>query len=88
MRPASMDIDASRYASIFKNSRIETVTRYSDAGPGPKGSAMTVVIELEGLKFIGLNAGPHFKFTEVLSRKSTSSGRSSQRVEKNRDAAG
>jgi predicted 3-demethylubiquinone-9 3-methyltransferase (glyoxalase superfamily) len=55
------------YTSVFKNSRIEAVTRYGDAGPGPKGSAMTVAFELDGQKFAALNGGPQFKFTEALS---------------------
>jgi predicted 3-demethylubiquinone-9 3-methyltransferase (glyoxalase superfamily) len=58
---------ANFYVSIFKNSRILEVTRYGDAGPGPKGSAMTVEFDLDGQRFIGLNGGPHFKFTEAIS---------------------
>jgi predicted 3-demethylubiquinone-9 3-methyltransferase (glyoxalase superfamily) len=55
------------YVSIFKDSRIVSVTRYGDAGPGPRGSAMTVRFELAGQEFIALNGGPHFKFTEAIS---------------------
>jgi len=55
------------YASIFKNSKIVTIARYGEAGPGPKGSVMTVVFELEGQEFIALNGGPQFKFTEAIS---------------------
>jgi predicted 3-demethylubiquinone-9 3-methyltransferase (glyoxalase superfamily) len=55
------------YTSVFPNSKIEAVTRYSDAGPGPKGSVMTVAFELDGQKFAALNGGPHFKFTEAVS---------------------
>lgn len=55
------------YASIFKNSKIGTVTRYGDAGPGPKGSVMTVSFELEGHQFTALNGGPHYKFTPAIS---------------------
>jgi predicted 3-demethylubiquinone-9 3-methyltransferase (glyoxalase superfamily) len=58
---------ANHYVSIFKNSRILKTTRYGDAGPGPKGSVMTVVFELDGQEFIALNGGPHFKFTEAVS---------------------
>jgi predicted 3-demethylubiquinone-9 3-methyltransferase (glyoxalase superfamily) len=58
---------ANFYVSIFKNSKIGTVTRYGDAGPGPKGSVMTVSFELEGQQFTALNGGPHFKFTEAIS---------------------
>jgi len=55
------------YTSIFKNSRIDGVTRYGDAGPGPKGSVMTIAFELEGQKFTAINGGPVFKFTEAIS---------------------
>jgi len=60
--------DAARfYTSIFKNSKIEKIIRYGEAGPGPAGSVMTVAFELDGQKFTGLNGGPHFKFTEAIS---------------------
>ena|SRR5690349_4369320 len=55
------------YCSVFKNSKIVTTTRYGDAGPGPKGSVMTVVFQLEGQEFIALNGGPQYKFTEAIS---------------------
>lgn len=55
------------YLSIFKNSKIVAVTHYGDAGPGPKGSVMTVRFELNGEEFVALNAGPMFKFTEAIS---------------------
>jgi len=55
------------YASIFKNSRIGKLARYGDAGPGPKGSVMTVEFQLAGQEFVALNGGPHFKFTEAIS---------------------
>lgn len=55
------------YVSVFKSSKIVTTARYGDAGPGPKGSVMTVVFSLDGQEFIGLNGGPHFKFTEAVS---------------------
>ncbi len=43
------------YTSIFKNSKIGEVTRYGDAGPGPKGSVMTATFNLDGQDFIALN---------------------------------
>ena len=49
------------YVSIFKNSRVLGVT------PGPNGIAQSVNFELEGQEFIGLNAGPQFKFNESIS---------------------
>jgi len=55
------------YTSVFKNSRIGAVTRYGEAGPGPKGSVMTVAFELDGQTFTALNGGPLFKFTEAVS---------------------
>jgi predicted 3-demethylubiquinone-9 3-methyltransferase (glyoxalase superfamily) len=58
---------ANLYVSIFKNSKVKGITRYGDAGPGPKGSAMVVSFELEGQQFTALNGGPHFKFTEAVS---------------------
>jgi predicted 3-demethylubiquinone-9 3-methyltransferase (glyoxalase superfamily) len=55
------------YVSIFRNSRIVSVTRYGEAGPGAKGSVMTGKFQLEGQEFVALNGGPHFKFTEAVS---------------------
>lgn len=58
---------ANFYVSIFKNSKIGKIARYGDAGPGPKGSAMSVTFHLEGQEFFALNGGPHFKFTPAIS---------------------
>ena len=58
---------ATFYTAIFKNSKIETVTRYGEAGPGPKGSVMTIAFELDGQKFVALNGGPHYQFTPAIS---------------------
>jgi predicted 3-demethylubiquinone-9 3-methyltransferase (glyoxalase superfamily) len=58
---------ATFYISIFKNSKISAMTRYTDAGPGPKGSVMTVAFELDGQSFTAINGGPYFKFTEAIS---------------------
>ena len=55
------------YTSIFRNSRIVNVSRYGEAGPGPKGSVMSATFELEGQEFYALNGGPRFKFTEAIS---------------------
>jgi len=49
------------YVSIFKNSKVLSVS------PGPNGKAMGVTFELEGQEFMGINAGPEFKFTEAVS---------------------
>jgi predicted 3-demethylubiquinone-9 3-methyltransferase (glyoxalase superfamily) len=58
---------ANFYVSLFKDSKILSVSRYGDAGPGPKGSAMVVEFQLAGQKFQALNGGPTFKFTEAIS---------------------
>lgn len=55
------------YVSIFKNSKVGKLSRCGDAGPGPKGSVVTAEFELDGQKFIALNAGPIFKFNEAIS---------------------
>jgi predicted 3-demethylubiquinone-9 3-methyltransferase (glyoxalase superfamily) len=55
------------YTSIFPDSRILEVTRYGDAGPGPKGRAMTVRFLLAGQEYLALNGGPHFRFNEAIS---------------------
>lgn len=55
------------YTSIFPNSAIRATSYYGDAGPGPKGSVMTMAFELDGQPFAALNGGPHFKFTEAIS---------------------
>src|ERR1700730_10192728 len=55
------------YISIFENSKIVSIARYGEAGPGPKGTVMTVKFQFEGQEFIALNGGPHFKFTEAIS---------------------
>ena len=58
---------ANFYTSIFKDSKIEEVTRYGKAGPRPEGMAMTVSFKLQGQEFVALNGGPEFKFNEAIS---------------------
>jgi predicted 3-demethylubiquinone-9 3-methyltransferase (glyoxalase superfamily) len=58
---------ANFYVSIFKNSRITNVSRYGEAGPRPKGTVMVVTFELDGDKFMALNGGPLFSFSEAVS---------------------
>jgi predicted 3-demethylubiquinone-9 3-methyltransferase (glyoxalase superfamily) len=58
---------ANFYVSIFPNSKVLTVSRYGDAGPGPKGSAMTVNFELDDKQFTALNGGPRYSFTPAIS---------------------
>jgi predicted 3-demethylubiquinone-9 3-methyltransferase (glyoxalase superfamily) len=55
------------YISIFKNSKIGKISRYGDAGPGPKGSVMSMTFQIEGQEFFALNGGPQFKFTPAIS---------------------
>ena len=55
------------YCSIFKNSRIVSVARYTEAGPRPAGTVMTVEFELDGDRFIGINGGTQFTFSEAFS---------------------
>lgn len=58
---------ANFYISIFKNSKLGSIMRYGDAGPGPKGSVMSVTFELDGQEFIALNGGPVFTFSPAIS---------------------
>jgi predicted 3-demethylubiquinone-9 3-methyltransferase (glyoxalase superfamily) len=58
---------ANFYVSIFKNSKIDHVSRYGEAGPGPKGSVMIVTFQVEGQSFTALNGGPQYKFTPAIS---------------------
>ncbi|MBW8741362.1 MAG: VOC family protein [Gaiellaceae bacterium] len=58
---------ATFYTSIFPNSRIVEVAHYGDAGPRPAGTVMTVVYELDGQRFLALNGGPQFTFSEAVS---------------------
>jgi predicted 3-demethylubiquinone-9 3-methyltransferase (glyoxalase superfamily) len=58
---------AELYTSVFPNSRIVEVSRYGEAGPGPAGSVMTVEFDLDGQRFVALNGGPEFRFTEAVS---------------------
>jgi predicted 3-demethylubiquinone-9 3-methyltransferase (glyoxalase superfamily) len=55
------------YVSIFKNSKVGSVSRYGEGGPGPKGSVMSATFQLEGQEFMALNGGPHYKFTPAIS---------------------
>ena len=58
---------ANFYVSIFPNSKIVSVSRHGDTGPGPKGSVMTVGFELDGEPFTALNGGPNYTFTPAVS---------------------
>src|SRR5204863_4887865 len=58
---------ANFYVSTFKNSKILGVYKYAEGAPQPAGSVMTVSFSLNGMPFIALNGGPHFKFSEAIS---------------------
>lgn len=55
------------YVSVFRNSTVVKVSRYGDAGPGPKGTVMSATFQLEGQDFFALNGGQHFNFTPAIS---------------------
>jgi len=55
------------YTSVFKDSRIVNVARYTEAGPRPAGTVMIVEFELDGQRFVAVNGGPQFKFDEAVS---------------------
>ena len=55
------------YVSIFKNSKAGSITRYGNAGPGPKGTVMVATFQLDGQEFIALNGGPQFTFSPAIS---------------------
>ncbi len=58
---------ATFYTSVFPNSRIVEVARYGSAGPRPEGTVMTVLFDLDGQRFLALNGGPEFTFSEAIS---------------------
>lgn len=72
------------YVTVFPNSRILSISRYGEEGPGRPGQVMVVSFELQGQKFLALNGGPEFTFSEAVSfvvnsparKKSTSTGTS------------
>ena len=55
------------YTSAFPNSKIVNIARYGSAGPRPEGTVMTVDFELDGQRFVALNGGPEFTFSEAIS---------------------
>lgn len=58
---------ATFYVSVFDGSRIVSVTHYNEAGPREAGMVLTVEFELEGQRFVGINGGPEFTFSEAVS---------------------
>lgn len=55
------------YTSVFPHSRVLTVSRYPENAPGPAGEVMTVEFEINGQRFVGINGGPQFPFSEAVS---------------------
>jgi predicted 3-demethylubiquinone-9 3-methyltransferase (glyoxalase superfamily) len=55
------------YISLFKNSKILSISRYGKGAPGPEGTVMSVNFQLEGQDFIALNGGPVYSFTPAIS---------------------
>ncbi|GJO51447.1 VOC family protein [Mycobacterium marinum] len=55
------------YTSVFPNSQIEGFNRYTEAGPGEPGTVISGTFVLDGVRFIGINGGPQFSFTEAVS---------------------
>ncbi len=55
------------YVSVFPDSRITSTSRYPEGAPGPVGTVMTVEFEVNGQRFVGINGGPQFPFTEAVS---------------------
>lgn len=55
------------YVSIFRNSKIVSMNRFGEGGPGPAGSVMSANFLLEGQEFVALNGGPHFAFADGIS---------------------
>lgn len=58
---------ANFYISVFDNSRVVNIARYTEAGPGEPGTVMTIEFELDGQRFVGINGGPQFTFDEAVS---------------------
>ena len=58
---------ATFYTSVFPNSKITDVVNYGSAGPREEGTVMVVAFELDGQKFVALNGGPQFTFSEAIS---------------------
>ena len=58
---------AEYYVSLFPNSAITSISRYTDAGPRPAGMVLTVEFVLDGQAFLAINGGPQFTFDEAVS---------------------
>lgn len=55
------------YTSVFPNSEVESMSRFTEACPGPTGEVVSATFVLDGTRFIAINGGPQFPFTEAVS---------------------
>ena len=55
------------YVDTFRNARITEIMRHTESSPGPVGSVLAILFELEGEAFLALNGGSEFKFTPAIS---------------------
>lgn len=58
---------ANFYVSVFPNSSVDRIMHYTEAGPGTPGEVVTVEFQLDGTRFVGINGGPMFQFSEAVS---------------------
>ncbi len=58
---------ANYYLSVFPDGKIHSITHYNDAVPSKAGTVVTVEWEVLGMRFVGINGGPQFKFDEAIS---------------------
>lgn len=61
------DEAANFYVSVFPNSKIVSISRYTESAPYESGTVMTIEFELDGLRFVALNGGPEYTFTPAVS---------------------
>jgi predicted 3-demethylubiquinone-9 3-methyltransferase (glyoxalase superfamily) len=55
------------YSSVFKDIKVDSISRYGEGGPGPAGTVMTATFHINGQEIMALNGGPQFHFTEAIS---------------------
>ena len=55
------------YVSVFRNSEVLSISRHGESGPAAEAPVLATTFQLDGLEFLAINGGPHFKFTEATS---------------------
>ena len=55
------------YGTVFAETKVLGIARYPANAPGPEGTVMTIEFELDGNRFVAINGGPQFRFTEAVS---------------------